>query len=200
VHTKPNPWVYSVERILIVLAWLVLPVRLVIATEQLDVAQKIQSVAVLRFSNFSRQKDAGKILGYQLSTVLATQRFIVIPTEATDEFVAGLGDFELDRRVAQQLGRELDVRYVLYGSVVEYSYLRRAVKGFKEPVVGLTARLVEVNTGRVVWAKSDALVHPETATEELDGLTAVAQKIAKNCVRSLVEYFNQPSTASNSKG
>jgi len=70
------------------------------------------------------------------------------------------------------VGRLLQVSHVLQGSVTEYRYK----PGLSEtPAVGLTARLVEVTSGEVVWTASYARVGTSWFRE--DGLARVAQQV-----------------------
>ena len=147
-----------------------------------------QTIAVLRFSNLSNRVEAGKMFSKQISTALSERGVRVLPTDETASLLdeVGLSNIPVDREIAQQLGRGWGVRYILYGSVIEYQYLRRSEPGLKEPVVGITARLVDVDTGRIVWAFSGSAAHPETAMESIDALTSTAHAVAKQAVKELM--------------
>lgn len=86
---------------------------------------------------------------------------------------------------AQRLGRLLGVSHVLQGSVVEYRYK----PGLAEtPVVGVTARVVDVTTGEVVWTASHARSGSTWFRE--DGLARVTQSIAHDMVLHLAGALN----------
>lgn len=81
---------------------------------------------------------------------------------------------------AQRLGRLLRVSHVLQGSVTEYRYK----PGLAEtPVVGLTARLIDVTSGEIVWTASYA--RTGTTWFRDDGLAVVAQGIARDMAVNL---------------
>ena len=81
---------------------------------------------------------------------------------------------------AQRIGRLLQVSHVLQGSVTEYRYK----PGLSEtPAVGVTARLVEVASGEVVWSASHARLGSSWIRE--DGLARVAQQVAHDMAAHL---------------
>jgi TolB-like protein len=72
------------------------------------------------------------------------------------------------------------VSHVLQGSVIEYRYK----PGLSEtPAVGVTARLVDVASGEVVWTASYARVGSSWLREE--GLARVAQQVANGMAAHL---------------
>jgi hypothetical protein len=81
---------------------------------------------------------------------------------------------------AQRLGRLLRVSHVLQGSVTEFRYK----PGISEtPVVGMTARVVEVATGEIVWTASQARSGGAWFRE--DGLARLAQAVARDMAHHL---------------
>lgn len=132
------------------------------------------SIAVAPFENLSNHRHAGLIL-----TDLATTLLHVSPKFDVRE----VSDPELDKDIrlrrletdpwerqigvntatAAQLGAALEVSHVLAGSVGEYGF----VDGFGETAnVGLTLRLVKVETGEVVWAGAMSRKAATTAFNE----------------------------------
>jgi TolB-like protein len=81
---------------------------------------------------------------------------------------------------AQRIGRLLQVSHVLQGSVTEYRYK----PGLSEtPAVGVTARLIDVASGEVVWTSSHARLGSSWLRE--DGLARVAQQVAHDMAAHL---------------
>ena len=80
---------------------------------------------------------------------------------------------------AQRMGRLLQVSHVLQGAVTEYRYR----PGLSEtPVVGVTARVVDVATGDLVWTASYAR---SGSSWRQEGLSSVAQSIARDMAAHL---------------
>jgi len=132
------------------------------------------AIAVVPFENLGNHRHAGLIL-----TDLATTILHVSPKFDVRE----VSDVELDKDIrlrrletdpwerqvgvntaaAAQVGAALEVGHVLAGSVGEYGF----VDGFGETAnVGLTLRLVKVETGEVVWAGSLSRKAATTAFNE----------------------------------
>jgi TolB-like protein len=118
------------------------------------------SMAVVPFENLSNQRHAGLIMTDLATTILH------VDTRFHVKEVSGLSDNEdvrlrrletdpwerqvgLNTATAVAVGSELEVDYVLAGSVGEYGF----VDGFGETAnVGISLRLVDVASGEVVWA------------------------------------------------
>lgn len=118
------------------------------------------TMAVVPFENLSNQRHAGLILtdlattilhvetGYQIKEVsgLSDNETVRLRRLETDPWERQVG---LNTAAAVAVGKELEVGYVLAGSVGEYGF----VDGFGETAnVGITLRLVDVASGQVVWA------------------------------------------------
>jgi curli biogenesis system outer membrane secretion channel CsgG len=139
-------------------------------------AARPSRVAVLPFENQTAALRAGQAASDLLvSELLATGAFAVMdPSEVADLLRRDNLDPADAARLpsAQRVGRLLQVSHVLQGSVTEYRYK----PGLSEtPAVGLTARLVEVASGEVVWTASYARVGTSWFRE--DGLARVAQQV-----------------------
>lgn len=112
-----------------------------------------RTAAVLPLVNLTPQPQAGRIAGDVLAGELygvAGLRFIE-RTAMQEALRNGEDDLEhvMDISVAQALGRKLGVQAVIYGSVTEFAY-RRGLD--QNPVVGLTVRMLDVDSGTVLWA------------------------------------------------
>lgn len=88
---------------------------------------------------------------------------------------------------AQKWAREQGARYAITGSIEEWRY-KVGLDG--EPVVGVTLRVIELSSGRIVWSASGA-----RSGWSRDGLSAVAHQLIGGLlagVRLGVSPANQP--------
>ena len=147
-------------------------------------AAHISRLAVLPFENQTSALRAGQAVSDLLaSEVLATGTTPVMdPSEVADLLRRESLDPADAGRLpsAQRLGRILQVSHVLQGAVTEYRYK----PGLSEtPAVGVTARLVDVATGEVVWTASHARLGSSWIRE--DGLGRLAQRVAHDMAAHL---------------
>jgi TolB-like protein len=139
----------------------------------------IERLAVLPFDNLTPAVRAGSIVADVLaSELLATGSLPVAdPGEVADLLRReSLDAIDVARWPAPvRLGRLLQVSHVLQGAVTEYRYK----PGLSEtPVVGVTARIIEVASGDVVWTATHARTGATWLRE--DGLARVVQDIARD--------------------
>jgi polysaccharide biosynthesis protein PelC len=147
-------------------------------------AGHVGRVAVLPFENQTSSLRAGQAATDLLvSEILATGTMAVMdPSEVADLLRRESLDPADAGRLpsAQRIGRLLQVSHVLQGSVTEYRYK----PGLSEtPAVGVTARLVDVASGEVVWTASHARLGSSWLRE--DGLARVAQRVAHDMAAHL---------------
>ena len=147
-------------------------------------ASPVGRVAVLAFENQTTSLRAGQTVADLLvSELLATGAVTVMdPSEVADLLRRENLDAADAARLpsAQRVGRLLQVSHVLQGSVTEYRYK----PGLSEtPAVGVTARLVDVASGQVVWTASHARLGSSWFRE--DGLARVAQRVAHDMAHHL---------------
>ena len=94
----------------------------------------------------------------------------------------------VDRRLAQKIGKLLDVDGVFVGSVSEYWY-RLDRRNYRdqgdEPAVGINARLVDVASGEVIWASSHSRSSQDVLREDRDHINRVAQLAVAAMISSL---------------
>ena len=147
-------------------------------------AARVTRVAVLPFENQTTALRAGQsVADLLVSELLATGAVKVMdPSEVADLLRRENLDPADAARLpsAQRVGRLLQVSHVLQGSVTEFRYK----PGLSEtPAVGLTARLVDVASGEVVWTASQARLGSSWVRE--DGLARVAQRVARDMAMQL---------------
>lgn len=133
-----------------------------------------KSIAVVPFENLSSHRHAGLIMTDLATTILHVSPSFDVRevSRLSQNDQIRLRHLEIDpweRQVgintaaAVQAGRALDTQYALAGSVGEYGF----VDGFGETAdVGITLRLVDVSSGRVVWAGSLSRKAATTAFNE----------------------------------
>jgi len=105
-------------------------------------------------------------------------------TEMLETLKGGEEDLDtvLDKTVALRIGKRLGVDTVIYGSVSEYRYKR----GLDEaPVVGINVRMLDVESGKVLWAESRSATGGWPWLWE-DSLNRLAQKVCHDMVSDMV--------------
>lgn len=147
-------------------------------------AAPITRLAVLPFDNQTPAVRAGSIVADVLASELLVAGALPIadPGEIGDVLRReNLDPIDVARWPAPaRLGRLLQVSHVLQGAVTEYRYK----PGLSEtPVVGVTARVVEVASGEVVWTATHAASGSTWFRE--DGLARVVQNVARDMAAHL---------------
>lgn len=122
-----------------------------------EIHSKTRLVALLPLVNLTSHPNAGRIVGDLLTTELyALSGFSIMERTEMLEMLKGDEDdldAVLDKAVALKVGRKLKVDTVIFGSVSEYRYKR----GLDEdPVVGINVRMLDVDTGKILWAGSNS--------------------------------------------
>ena len=153
-------------------------------------AALLTRLAVLPFENQTPALRAGVVASDLLvSELLATGAVgLMDPSEVTDLLRRdGLDPGDVTHLPsAQRLGRILQVSHVLKGSVTEFRYK----PGLSEtPVVGITARVVDVASGEVVWTASQARSGSSWFRE--DGLARLAQVIVRDMAQHLTQSLSR---------
>lgn len=144
---------------------------------------RIARLAVLPFENQTAALRPGaSVSDLLVSEILASGPVAVMdPSEVADRLRRENLDPADAARLpsAQRMGRLLQVSHVLQGAVTEYRYR----PGLSEtPVVGVTARVVDVATGEVVWTASYAR---SGSSWRQQGLSSVAQSITRDMAAHL---------------
>jgi len=142
-------------------------------------------IAIIPFENLSTTPHAGQILAEFMQAELYTAGHLSL--SSTDQVQRALRtkDALPDQDILispAALGKKLDVSYLLLGRVTEYAY-RQGVG--QEPAIGLSLRLVEASTGRVVWRKARSRTGQYFIGHE-NSLSELGQSISKQLAQSLV--------------
>ncbi|MET3433815.1 TolB-like protein [Herbaspirillum seropedicae] len=134
---------------------------------------------LLPFANHTETPQAGLRAEAIAETILRTNGMTELqhyPASLNNETL-----FEpMDRKqldAALQWARSENIAYALSGSVDEWRY-KVGIDG--EPAVGMTLQLIEVATGKVVWAAAGA-----KSGWSREALSAVAQKLARTLLAPL---------------
>jgi hypothetical protein len=144
-------------------------------------------VAVLPLGNLTVDRYAGeRVREVLLVELAALGAFDVTPVGEVNRAlrVQNVTELaELDPDAIARVGGELDVQGLLMGSVMEYRERRTGT--FTAPEIALSLRLVDVETGVVVWSVSDARTGIGLGTR----LFGVGEKTQTEVVRDLVRQL-----------
>lgn len=83
-----------------------------------------------------------------------------------------------DSTIAMKVGRILGVSGVIIGTVPEYGM--RAVGSLELPAVGINIRMIDTETGSVIWTITDSAI-----SQKVISLSAFARRLIKSMIRRL---------------
>lgn len=162
---------------------------------------QISSLAVLPFDNISGHPDAGKkVVNLLLTELASTELFEIAEVGEVEKCLRRLRIrtiAEIDLSKLQNLGEQLNVQAIMVGSVDEYEV--RQERSETVPVVAISARILEVQTGDILWAISH--IHDGNDWETVFGfgriisLSQLAQIVLSEMVESLVQELQASSEA-----
>lgn len=116
------------------------------------------SIIVAPFQNLTKAQGAGDKFSNYIAQALAEAGSMRIVRE--DQFNTRMSynrlkpGLPVDRSIAQLVGGQLGIRYVVFGSVVEYSYELSNDGSRTIPIAGIDVRILDVNSGRIIFAGS----------------------------------------------
>lgn len=135
---------------------------------------------ILPFQNYSQTPRAGEQAEEILATLLRIQGLpnIEMYQQQDDEKSEWpeLNDRKYQKNTLELASKE-NISYAVTGSIDEWQY---KLGVGSEPAVGLTIRIIEVPSGKVVWSASGARSGWST-----ESLTGTAQKLLKNLISDL---------------
>ena len=150
----------------------------------------VSCIVVLPFENLSNRAEAGKVISDILATELyASQRFNVMEWEEAQNALkaSGLSIPEApDSESAKNLAKQLGVQAALIGTISDYSYgstLLEIRAGL--PSVAFTARLIDAQTGKPLWASALSVSSAEMMEPRRESVNYLAMKAAQDMVKSL---------------
>jgi TolB-like protein len=136
--------------------------------------------AILPFQNYSQTPRAGEQVEEMTATLLRIRGIRDIDMyQPHDEDRSGLLELNDRKRQEKALSSAArsNVSYAVTGSVDEWQY---KLGVGSEPVVGLTVRVIEVPTGKIVWSATGARSGWSTGS-----LSGTAQKLLKDLISSI---------------
>lgn len=155
-----------------------------------SITAKKRHIAILPLVNNTSYPRAGQSVGDILTTELyATKRFTIMERTALKSAIRGnVSDLAqvIDKSVAIQAGKKLGVDTVVYGSVTEYRYKRGLDQS---PAVGVNLRMVDVDTGTVMWASSMSKAGRCFFTCE-DSLNRISQMVCRSMVEDMIDTLD----------
>lgn len=149
--------------------------------------EKAGPVAVIPFENLSGHPNAGGIVAeFFLAQLYASKRMQIVPGETVTRKLATIKDKDIP---PEALGKLLGARSLVIGRVAEYTYKRDLGEA---PAVGVSIKLVDAQTGRVLWSGARSQTGRFSWAKE-DCLSRLTQEVCENLARSLVErYWHEP--------
>lgn len=154
-----------------------------------DIDPKLKKVAIFTFDNLTLRKEAGMIVSdIYVAELFNSGKYRVeepgnVRQFAIQERLNRLGEMELN--AIKTLGKRLKVDAVLVGMVKEYD------DGYDSlPTVTVSARLVDSNTGRIVWS-SEKKRRGDDYTIVFDfGTVRTSSMLAKKVVKEMIASMN----------
>ncbi len=149
----------------------------------LDIAS-IQRVGVVPFKNYSQTSLAGERMTSMFTTELAAiDLFSVTDPGVLENYIKAMGlkSYALSKEQLKGIHKKYKLDALCFGSVDEYGLM--SIGGEQLPVVTISARLVDTQTGGILWMSS-ATVSGKSKTPLIDiGEIHVLQKVAKIACR-----------------
>lgn len=135
---------------------------------------------ILPFQNYSQAPRAGEQVEEMLATLFRIRGVSDIEMyQQQDEDKSGWLEFN-DRKRQEKallLANKYNVSYAVTGSVEEWQY---KLGVGSEPAVGLTIRVIEVATGKVIWSATGSRSGWSTGS-----LSGTAQKLLRDLISSI---------------
>ncbi|MFQ5963620.1 MAG: GNA1162 family protein [Candidatus Scalinduaceae bacterium] len=148
-------------------------------------------VALISFANLTSNPQAGKIVSDLMTSELySVPNFQMMEQTEIHEKLkmsklyndVDYMDSILDNISARKIGKLLGVDTVIYGSVSEYRY---KMDLSEVPVVGINIRLLDVESGKILWTASKSKIGMSSWFIK-DSLNSLAQKACHELVRTML--------------
>ncbi len=137
-------------------------------------------LAVMPLDNLTDYPNAGNIVAELLRTELYGQGLFTLSTGVTAEEALTVTSATDKRHDVLARARTLGAEYLLQGTVLEFGY---RFGMHDRPVVGLSARLLRVADGTVLWAASESVVG--SGLMDRSSVNQVAQQAVRRMVEGL---------------
>lgn len=146
-----------------------------------------ECVAVLPFANFTDASHAGDRLAEEVAHALIVRGHsqVLEPAEAVLRLRETLPSTPVSAERAAELGRRLGAAAVLAGSVTGFGWENlEAGRSSRQPLAGISLRLIDVATAHVVWASHVAAFESLSLTGT-QPLSIITREAARAGVASL---------------
>ncbi|MCB4757002.1 MAG: DUF799 domain-containing protein [Elusimicrobia bacterium] len=141
----------------------------------------VETVAVLPFDNESNDVDAADIMQGYVYLAMKPSAYRVSDFKAVNDFLLEKAGIQEGGQLAVvdpvKLGKDLGVQALLYGYVESFGYIN--IGFYTERKVALELKLVDVNTGQVLWENAK-----NAATRQL---TLNKDEATKNFAKGLAD-------------
>ncbi len=116
------------------------------------------TIAVAPFQNLTQAQSAGDRVSNYIANTFAQSRMFRVYAENLFTIrmpYAGLSPaLPVDRSISMKIGQPIGLKYVIFGSVVEYDYQLTPQGNKTLPIVGVDIRIVDISSGRIIFAGS----------------------------------------------
>jgi TolB-like protein len=145
------------------------------------------SLALLPLTNFSENEKAADVVASQLLVELLNfPNFSITDPGRVDEVVTQMRlrvPERLPLETLQEVGRALDVPYVMVGTVNEYGFVSES--GDPTPHVSISLRIISCVDGSILWAASHSRRGDEGESVFGWGRTGTVEQLAAETVEEI---------------
>lgn len=146
--------------------------------------QPVMSVAVLPFENLTPQRTAGIVISKLFYTELfGEERVSLLEENAVKNFLK-TNNVNTDHFSVQEVGAQLKADRLVLGSVSRYGNRDDL---FSEPAVAISVQLVDVHSGKVLWAESRTDVISRFFWSSERSIEGLAQEMVEDLVENLID-------------
>lgn len=152
----------------------------------------VRRVAVMPLENHTQERFVEERVRDLLSTQIMSLGFFEVLEKGDlrrflNDEVQGQDKSKIPHSIARRLGREFGLQAYMAGSVDEYTLERNG--SYTYPLVAVTLRLVDINSGKILWQASHAGSGYSTTDRllglESDNLHQVAKQLIEDLLLTL---------------
>jgi hypothetical protein len=152
----------------------------------------VKRVAVLPLANHTQERFVEKRVHDLLSTQIMSLGFFEVLEKGDlrrflNDEVQGEDKSAIPHSTARRLGREFGLQAYMAGAVEDYTMVRNG--SYSYPVVTVTLRLVDIDSGKILWQANHSASGYSTTDRilglESEGLQQVARKLIKDVLLTL---------------
>jgi len=152
----------------------------------------VKRVAVLPLENHTQERFVEKRVYDLLSTQIMSLGFFEVLEKGDlhrflNDEVQGEDKSKVPHSTARRLGREFGLQAYIAGAVEDYTMERNG--SYSYPVVAITLRLVDIESGKILWQASHSATGYSTTDRilglESEGLHHVARQLVEDILLTL---------------